>query len=535
MNPKLTKNLLIVCGVVSALSLLGFILMLAVHIPSFGMWFYYWQYEVNDTYRMVGMDSRDLHEVTRHMIDYLIGRADYLQIDTVVWGEVRPFFSDLEIRHMVDVRNLSLVSIWLRNVFAVIFTISFVPFISFVVKEKNTKRRVKRKKAARRYLFTAWQNVASGIFAAVAVLAFIISIDWMSAWVVFHHIFFNNDYWILNPQLDLLINVTTASFFMNISIVIGGIFAAGLLIMLIVSRIMTKRTTLFSFICLGLVVISGFGILQSLSIFDVLAVLRIIGIVLLCIIGFILIIFALAFFGNLRYDIKVCKENLNAPWLYKAKISFLCFVLRAYVDEKLKPIVRVFGIKINVDKHIGKLPFGNEGLGVRNEELKDVQEAYEKQELPKPPKRKGRFKRQIDKLKEYWELVKEIDDEVGVKTIFVQAIIALKRIMKRIMPKKFKARGIIGLEEPDQTGIALAFVSGVSAFGLDINFEGNFEEKALTLDLHAKGRFNAAGIIFPILRFVLKPEIRRLRKLLKSKNKNTKSVKRGDVANGNRI
>lgn len=58
--------------------------------------------------------------------------------------------------------------------------------------------------------------IGSGIFFAVlALLGLIISTDFTKYFILFHHIFFNNDLWILNPETDLLINIVPEPFFMD--------------------------------------------------------------------------------------------------------------------------------------------------------------------------------------------------------------------------------------------------------------------------------------------------------------------------------
>ena len=52
-------------------------------------------------------------------------------------------------------------------------------------------------------------------FAVLAILAAIISTDFNKYFIIFHHIFFNNDLWLLNPDTDLLINIVPEPFFMD--------------------------------------------------------------------------------------------------------------------------------------------------------------------------------------------------------------------------------------------------------------------------------------------------------------------------------
>ena len=62
-------------------------------------------------------------------------------------------------------------------------------------------------------------------FAACLALAAVISTDFSRYFVVFHHIFFDNDLWILDPDTDMLINIVPEAFFMDTALRIAIVFA----------------------------------------------------------------------------------------------------------------------------------------------------------------------------------------------------------------------------------------------------------------------------------------------------------------------
>jgi len=222
---------LIISSIIFAISLIGLLLYAAVAIPSFGMWFYYWQYDVNGTYARVSMEPEHLHEVTRHMIRYMQGFGDRetgLQIMTIVGGQPRYFFSDIEIRHMVDVYDLFAIGFIVRNIFIVCIAAASAAFALWGREHL-------------RILARAAQIASVSLFAVLALLVIVTAINWHHAFVVFHEIFFNNDYWILNPAVDLLINIVPYEFFITLSIVLGSIFAAGLVIIFAAATILLRR------------------------------------------------------------------------------------------------------------------------------------------------------------------------------------------------------------------------------------------------------------------------------------------------------
>ena len=225
------KALFTASGIISGLCLIILLLYFAVAAPSFGMWFYNWQYGANSTYEVVNMHPDDLHEVTRHMIRYMQGHYDRdtgLQIMTTIAGQSRDFFSDIEIRHMVDVYDLFGIGFLIRNIAVMLSAISFAIFIIFGRKHL-------------RYLFMGWQLASIVIFSCLVILAVTIAVNWHRAFVVFHEIFFDNDYWILDRRVDLLINIVPYDFFITLSVVIASIFAVGLAAIFGISTFLKRR------------------------------------------------------------------------------------------------------------------------------------------------------------------------------------------------------------------------------------------------------------------------------------------------------
>lgn len=66
-------------------------------------------------------------------------------------------------------------------------------------------------------------------FALLAALAGIISSNFSKYFIVFHHIFFDNDLWMLDPRTDLLINIVPEPFFMDTAARIGVVYGMSVL------------------------------------------------------------------------------------------------------------------------------------------------------------------------------------------------------------------------------------------------------------------------------------------------------------------
>lgn len=77
--------------------------------------------------------------------------------------------------------------------------------------------------------------IGGGVFlAALGAFAAYASQDFTRAFTQFHHVFFNNDLWLLDPKTDLLINMLPEGFFTDFAIHMGVIFAGMLVVLAVV-------------------------------------------------------------------------------------------------------------------------------------------------------------------------------------------------------------------------------------------------------------------------------------------------------------
>ena len=85
------------------------------------------QYEKNQVSQVVQVSSEDLMRITDQLLGYMKGEKEELQLDVTVRGSERPFFSQRELDHMVDVRQMVLGAMWVRRV-AVVLVLAFLLF-----------------------------------------------------------------------------------------------------------------------------------------------------------------------------------------------------------------------------------------------------------------------------------------------------------------------------------------------------------------------------------------------------------------------
>ena len=184
------------------------------------------KYNVLDS--LPSMTMEDLLEVTDEMMDYLKGEREDLHVVTVMDGQEREFFNEREIAHMEDVQVLFLRAMSLRR--ACIFIC--VLCLGFLFLTKAPVRRVLPPSIC----------AGTGLFFGItAILALIISGDFTKYFVIFHHIFFDNDLWILDPATDMLINIVPEGFFMDTAARIAPLFGASSAVLFGICLFLTLR------------------------------------------------------------------------------------------------------------------------------------------------------------------------------------------------------------------------------------------------------------------------------------------------------
>ncbi len=218
------KNII---AIFHAVSLIIICLFTAVCIPTFSMGFYNYEFAKNNVYNTINIEQDELLRVTKHLTDYMRDKNDDLRIDAVVAGEIREFFNEKEILHMVDVKDLFSAGFMLRNVSFVVLLLTIIIMFKIV---KNPWK-----------LFYLFDKIVIGIiFAFTVILSVVIAYDFDSAFNKFHELFFSNDLWILDPSKDLLLNMVPLPFFMDIALVIFVLFILLILISVSLTKIFCR-------------------------------------------------------------------------------------------------------------------------------------------------------------------------------------------------------------------------------------------------------------------------------------------------------
>lgn len=161
--------------------------------------------------------------LTDHMMEYLRGNEQVsdLQFDVSVDGTSRPFFSERELKHMEDVRNLFIGGQRLRIAAVAIAALLLIFMRKFLFSTD------------RAFVRSLLESLLRGIKlfgALVVMLGLVCAVQFQTAFVAFHHLFFRNDLWLLDPAKDWLIRLLPQSFFFDTAAAILVTFVICLLL-----------------------------------------------------------------------------------------------------------------------------------------------------------------------------------------------------------------------------------------------------------------------------------------------------------------
>ena len=180
------------------------------------------------------MSLDDAVYITEQMLEYCIGRIDTLD-DTMatIDGKEVQFFTEREKLHLSDCRNIFMAAVKVR-------AISIDVLIILMILTALSCRR------------SSWNYarlMAGGYLKSLLVIAVlaagIIAIgmhDFTYLFTKFHHVFFDNDLWILDPRHDNLINVMQEDVFSDAAVTIGSITGGCAGLLALISAIILRRS-----------------------------------------------------------------------------------------------------------------------------------------------------------------------------------------------------------------------------------------------------------------------------------------------------
>ena len=188
-------------------SILLIVGLLVVSVETFALnpAFFESEYAKLGTASDIGISEADLTKVTHTLLDYTSGKAETLDMEAEIQGEMQEVFGEREKEHMVDVKSLYLsarsLRIWSFIVAAVLLILAFL---------------IGRAKTLRS-LCKSFLWVSAGFLIVIGAIGAYAAIDFTNFWISFHHVFFaGNDLWLLDPRTDVLIQMVPQQFFSDL-------------------------------------------------------------------------------------------------------------------------------------------------------------------------------------------------------------------------------------------------------------------------------------------------------------------------------
>ena len=220
-----------IVGVVFSMSLLLVLLITSFQLAAYGDFaFYQKEYEKYDVASALDMKMEDVMYVTREMMDYLIDDRENLEVYTVVEGRKQDFFNEQDKLHMMDVKQLFLGGLLLRESGS--SSDGGLSSVFFFATKAEWKKILARGYQISLGLILRWEVV----FAAGALI-----MDFNAAFTVFHEVFFHQlslDF--LDCRRIYMIRCFPKAFFMIWYLRIGGIFIVGLAVVLLISLFLSR-------------------------------------------------------------------------------------------------------------------------------------------------------------------------------------------------------------------------------------------------------------------------------------------------------
>lgn len=109
-----------------------------------------------------------------------------------------------------------------------------------------------------------------------------------------------------------------------------------------------------------------------------------------------------------------------------------------------------------------------------------------------------------EKIKE----IKAMDEKYDFRAVTLQTFTLFKKFFCGLGLKKFQFYGIIGLEDPADTGMVLGAINIIASFiPFNVDVTGDFHKKQLKGEAFLRGRTNLFKLLYPLCRYLLSKPI----------------------------
>lgn len=299
----------------------------------------------------------------------------------------------------------------------------------------------------------------------------------------------------------------------------------------------------------------------------IMAILKILGIILLCLLGIVIFMIVTILFIPFRYSVDATKDEGQGfkECVAKGKVTWMLFLLRCqYTFDKgeSKLSIRFLGLDvqkiIEFKNRISKKKKNNKSKenikkkadkparkNVTSNQIKKVQDdlkkvpvnsdgefnvAHDKDILENKESKLNKIKKKISGFKEKIINVKKKIKDIFEKVIYYKDEISkeenraalrfiwgkVKEVLNHVKPRKLKGNITFGLDGPDKTGQVLGILAiFYPVYGNNFNIKPDFTTKCLYGDIVAKGRIRIFTLLVICIKLIRSNEYKKIYNIIK--------------------
>ncbi len=193
---------------------------------------YEYSFSQHDAVETTGVPREDLDRAAREIIAYFgSGHQPYLTIEVSINGEPTPLFKERELLHMRDVRELFQSTFFVQE-------IALALVVLYVAGVVITYRRAAIDRLARQVLVA---GAAITVVLTLAAGAMLVGFHWL--FTQFHLISFANDWWMLNPRTDRLVQMFPDGFWFDVAMGVGLLTLAEAILIALLGYVVLRHRT----------------------------------------------------------------------------------------------------------------------------------------------------------------------------------------------------------------------------------------------------------------------------------------------------
>ena len=205
---------------IAGLALFLSLLLTSIDLLCFNRSFFRLQYSLNHTAESIGISEDGLMNATNALLDYMQDKRGDIKVIEKVNGSEREIFDERE--------NLYLNAMTTRTI---LFVGSVILLTLLVLTHRNESYMILANAYRNGLLFLGSLLLFVGIYAIV---------DFNGFWMNFHYVFFDNDLFLLDPNISIMINMFPSNFFFAVVFGIILLFVS-VIVLLKVLLVLFKR------------------------------------------------------------------------------------------------------------------------------------------------------------------------------------------------------------------------------------------------------------------------------------------------------